>query len=110
MKGLATEWEEVPEEAVKPEKLTTPKQPHGLIKIANGWEFFHTPDLRAFACVPVNGHTETIAVRSRIFRALLVKAYHGTNAKAASSAAIEEAIAFLKVRRCAVNNTPFTRG
>jgi hypothetical protein len=105
MKGLATEWEEVPEEAVKPEKPTTPEQsrsknrtsqPDALIKIANGWEFFHTPDLRAFACVQVNGHMETIAVRSRKFRALLVRKYHSSNAKATSSAAIEEAIAFFK--------------
>jgi hypothetical protein len=53
MKGLATEWEEVPENAVEPGKPTTPKQSKsrspsqadGLIKIANGWEFFTHPTI-----------------------------------------------------------------
>jgi hypothetical protein len=104
MKGLATEWEEVPENEVEPGKPTTPKQSKskktsqadGLIKIANGWEFFHTPDHRGFACVPAKGHTETIAVRSRRFRAFLIRAYHTGNRKSANSAAIEEAIAFFE--------------
>jgi hypothetical protein len=85
-------------------------QADGLIKIANGWEFFHTPDHRGFACVPVNGHTETIAVRSRKFRAFLVRTYHSGNGKAASSAAMEEAIAFFEGEAlCGEQQTVHTR-
>jgi hypothetical protein len=120
MKGLATEWEETRENAVEPEKTTPPKQSEskkkttsqadGLIKIANGWEFFHTPDYRAFTCVPVDGHRETIAVRSRKFRAFLVRTYHSGNGKAASSAAIEEAIAFFEGEAmCGEQQTVHTR-
>ena len=118
MKGLATEWEEVPENAVEPGKPTTPKQSKsrspsqadGLIKIANGWEFFHTPDHRGFACVSVNGHTETIALRSRKFRAFLVRTYHRGNGKAVSSAAMEEAIAFFEGEAlCGEQQTVHTR-
>jgi hypothetical protein len=118
MKGLATEWEEVPENEVEPGKPTTPKQSEskkpsqadGLMKIANGWNFFHTPDHRAFACMRVNDHTETIAVRSRKFRAFLIRAYHTGNGKSASSAAIEEAIAFFEGSAlCGEQQTVHTR-
>ena len=118
MKELATEWEEMPENEVESGKPTTPKQSKskkpsqadGLIKIANGWEFFHTPDHRGFACVPVNGHTETIAVRSRKFRAFLVRTYHKGNGKAVSSAAMEEAIAFFEGEAlCGEQQTVHTR-
>jgi hypothetical protein len=116
MKGLATEWKEVPEvEAEQPGTAKTSKskktsQVDHLIKIANAWGFFHTPDHRAFACMPVNGHTETIAVRSRKFRAFLVRTYHGTNAKATSSAAIEEAIGFFEGEAlCGEQHTVHTR-
>ena len=102
MKGLATKWEQVPE--VEPEQPRTAKQSEskrtsqvdGLIKIAAGWEFFHTPDHRTYACVPVNGHAEIIAVRSRQFRAFLKRTYHKNNSKSASSAAIEEALDFFE--------------
>ena len=118
MKGLATEWEEVSENEPEAEEPTKPKsserkqtsQADRLIKIANGWEFFHTPDLRAFACVPVNGHTEVVAVRSRKFRAFLVRTYHSGNGKAASSTAIEEAIAFFEGEAlCGEQQTVHTR-
>jgi hypothetical protein len=118
MKGLATEWEDVPENDVEPGKPTTPKQSKSkkpsqadwLIKTANGWRFFHTPDHRAFACVPVNGHTETIAVRSRRFRSFLIRTYHTANGKSASSAAIEEAIAFFEGEAlCSEQQTVHTR-
>jgi hypothetical protein len=67
-----------------------------LIKVANGWKFFHTPDHRAFAYVPVEDHRETIAVRSRKFRAFLITKYHTAGRKGVSSSAIEEAIAFFE--------------
>lgn len=103
MSALAQDWKELPENQAEQPKIATPaqgepqkktSQAEGLIKIADGWEFFHTPDHRAFACVPVNGHMETIAVKSRKFRAFLVKAYHSGNGKSANSAAIEEAVGF----------------
>jgi hypothetical protein len=104
MKGLATEWGEVPEAAVSSEEPTTPEikkpkspsQADRLITVANGWEFFHTPDGRAFANVPVNDHRETIAVRSRKFRGFLITKYHAGDRKGVSSSAIEEAIAFFE--------------
>jgi hypothetical protein len=75
-------------------KLTS--QADGLIKIGDGWEFFHTSDHRSFACVPVNGHKETIAVRSRKFRALLIRSYHRDSGKAVNTGSIEEAVAFFE--------------
>ena len=104
MKGLATEWEEVPENEPEAEEPTKPKsserkktsQFDALIKIAASWEFFHTPDHRAFACVPVSGHMETIAVRSRKFRALLIRTYHSGSGRVANTESIEEAVAFFE--------------
>jgi hypothetical protein len=77
-----------------PQKTTS--QRDRLIKAADGWEFFHTSDDRAYACVPVNSHKETIAVRSRKFRALLIRTYHGGSGKAANTRSIEEAVAFFE--------------
>lgn len=105
MKGLATEWEEVPEETVEPETPPTteaskckkgPSQADRLIAVAKEWEFFHTSDDRGFANVPTKGHHETIAVRSRKFRGLLITKYHLAGGKGVSSSAIEEAIAFFE--------------
>jgi hypothetical protein len=87
----------------EPEKTATPKQSEskkatsqadGLIKIGNDWEFFHTSDDGSYACVPVNGHKETIAVRSRKFRALLITTYKRNTGKAANTGSIEEAVVF----------------
>jgi hypothetical protein len=75
-------------------KLTS--QADRLIKIGHGWEFFHTADHRSYACVLVNRHKETIAVRSRKFRALLIRSYHNDSGKAANTASIEEAVAFFE--------------
>jgi len=118
MKGLATGWKEVPERAVEPEKPPVPKQRESkrtsqvdaLIKIANGWEFFHTPDHRTYVGVAVNDHSEIIAVRSRQFRAFLKKTYHKNNSKSASSASIEEASIFLKARHCAAHKWSYIHG
>jgi hypothetical protein len=89
----------------EPEKIAATKrsqskkvssQADRLIKIGDSWEFFHTSDHRAYACVPLNGHKETIAVRSRMFRALLIRTYHNDSGKAANTASIEEAVAFFE--------------
>jgi hypothetical protein len=105
MSVLATEWKELPPAVAEQAQIKKPAQSGSqnkssqldrLIKVADGWEFFHTPDHRAFACVPVNVHVETIAVRSRKFRALLIRTYHSAHAKSVRSAAIEEAVAFFE--------------
>jgi hypothetical protein len=102
---IATEWIEFPESATQQAKSTPSKQRESkkkssqadrLIKIGNGWEFFHTSDLRAFASVPVKGHEETIAVKSRKFRAFLIRTYRSGSGKSVSSGAIQDAVAFFE--------------
>jgi len=78
----------------EPQKMRS--QADRLIKAAEGWEFFHTSDHRCYACVPLNGNKETIAVRSRKFRALLIRTYHSDTGKAANTGRIEEAVAFFE--------------
>src|SRR5262249_10327912 len=98
----ATGWKEPPPASSETAKTTRRKRKEKsspadrLIRVGNAWEFFHTSDHRAYACVPVNGHRETIAVRSRKFRALLIKTYHSGSEKAAPTRSIEEAVAFFE--------------
>src|SRR5581483_9581737 len=100
MSTLSTDWKTGdPAEIVRPaqreaeEKIS---QVERLIRVVGGCELFHTSDHRAFASVPVNGHTETIAIRSRNFRAMLVTRYYQNTGKAPHSSAIDEAIAHLE--------------
>jgi hypothetical protein len=100
MSTLAIEWKPAdsaeiarPVQREPEEKIS---QVDRLIRVVDRCEMFHTSDHRAFASVPVNGHMETTAIRSRNFRALLVTTYYQSTAKAPHSSAIEEAIAQLE--------------
>jgi hypothetical protein len=85
-----------PTAPVQSEPQKRPSQADRLIKAADGREFFHTSDHRAYAYIPANGHKETIAVRSRKFRALLIRTHHSESGKVTNTARIEEAVAFFE--------------
>jgi hypothetical protein len=100
MTTLVDEWK-TPEPAeishpTQRERDQRISQREQLIRAGADCEFFHTSDHRVFACVPVNGHTETIAIKSRVFRALLLTRFYQGTGKAPHSRAIEEAVAYFE--------------
>ena len=67
--------------------------------IASGAEFFHTPVGEAFAAVPVDGHTETIALRGKGADLWLRRIYYDkSGGKAPSAQAVNDALLTLRSR------------
>jgi 5S rRNA maturation endonuclease (ribonuclease M5) len=67
------------------------------LAVGTGAEFFRTPggDPEAFATVPVEGHRETMRVRSAAFRSLLSRAMYAAVGKTPSTSAMQDALGVL---------------
>lgn len=57
-------------------------------RIASSADLFHSADGRAFASIDLNGHTETVPVRSRRFKSWLVLRFRELRGKAPSTDAL----------------------
>jgi hypothetical protein len=74
----------------------TPTQVQSLLRLAEEATLFRTPDDIAFASVPVNGHVENWAIRSRKFRRWLLRGYYKEAKSAPQTHAFQECIAVLE--------------
>jgi hypothetical protein len=73
-----------------------PSQATRLVELAAEAELFHTPDRDAYATVTVNEHRETWPLRSKSFRLWLARLYYEAYKQAASSQAMNDALAALE--------------
>lgn len=76
-----------------------PTQSEVLLGLATGAEYFHATDGNAFATMPVDdAHRETAAVRSKVYRNWLSRAYYLETGKAPSAKNLLDVIGVLEAR------------
>ena len=63
-----------------------------LIEVTEDAELFHTSDGDTYATIPINGHRETWALKSRGFRDWLSKRYYEAEGSIANSQATQDAL------------------
>ena len=83
-------------------KKPTLTQAEQLLELAKPADYFHTADGKAFALVNVGDgdgkHIETLPLRTKSFRSWLAREYYRATGKAASSKAMQDALALLEAR------------
>ena len=72
-------------------------QSEKLVDLAAVLELWHSSRLQAYATLPVNGHAEHRAVRSRDFRLFLWGAYYDAHGQVPNSQALEDALRVVEV-------------
>jgi hypothetical protein len=88
-------------DAESPESVESPprkSQASSLIGLADGAELFHAPDSKTFATVEVNGHRETLPLRSTAFRDWLSHKFYLSEKTVPSAAALQDALSALAGR------------
>jgi 5S rRNA maturation endonuclease (ribonuclease M5) len=86
-------WEGQKESGITPKRDAESKQAAILVGLAKEGEveLFHTPDLEAFAVIPVGGHQEIWRIRARTFKYWLQERYFALTGEAPSSQALTAA-------------------
>ena len=74
------------------------KQSARLLRLVADAHLFHTPDGKAYATVPISGHTETLRVGSGDFEGWLARSFYSCERTAPSAAALSEAIRVLDAK------------
>ncbi|HST24144.1 MAG TPA: hypothetical protein VLR90_23785 [Blastocatellia bacterium] len=69
-----------------------------LVELAEGAEFFHSPDGEGFVTFEVSDHKETSLVRSKAFKRWLMQRFYKENDKVASTQALQDALAVLEAK------------
>jgi hypothetical protein len=90
--------DEIPGAHTEEVKREKPKQADMLIALAEDGELFHAPDGAGFADLPINGHRETWAIRSKGFRRWLTRRFFEVTGGAASSEAFQSALAVIEAK------------
>lgn len=88
-------------EAEDSESVESPprkSQATSLIELADKDELFHAPDGKAFATVEVNGHRETLLLRSAAYKDCLSHRYYVSERTAPSASALQDALSALSGR------------
>ena len=67
-------------------------QSQALIKLTEDFEFFHAPDTKTYASVPINSHRENHSIRSKIFSHLLQGRYFSEYDRGLNRNALDDAI------------------
>lgn len=80
------------------EGATDGSQATQLVALAEGVEFFHTPEGEAYATLVVRGHKETWALKSKTFRQWLQRRFYEATRTALSAQALQEALGVLEAR------------
>lgn len=80
------------------EKQPRPRASDKLLASAAVCRLWHGPDGEAYAFMPVGGHNESHAVRSKAFQRWLANAYFAETAHAPGGQAIEDALRVLEAR------------
>ncbi len=75
-----------------------PPQRDRIIDALGESELWHTPDSKAFASAPVNGHIEHWAVRSREFRVWLARCFYAASGGAIGGQALEDALRVIEAK------------
>ena len=75
-----------------------PKQADVLIALAAEADLFHAVDSTGYADFEVNGHRETWAIRSKIFKRWLGRIFFEATRKAANSEALQSALNVIEAR------------
>ncbi|MBI4643654.1 MAG: hypothetical protein HY743_07980, partial [Deltaproteobacteria bacterium] len=97
--GATPEWKPGPEdEPAQDEKEQKPAQQDILLSIAATAELFHTPDDECYAQIPVNGHYEVWAIKSRGFKRWLSHEFYKTQRKGPQNDALSSALQVLEAR------------
>ncbi|HZQ00793.1 MAG TPA: hypothetical protein VE999_02120 [Gemmataceae bacterium] len=73
-------------------------QAQQLIELAEGAALFHAPDGTAYADLIVNGHRETVLLRSRTFRQWLARSYYKATGGAVGTEALSAALNVLEAK------------
>ena len=63
-----------------------------LIKLTEDFKFFHAPDTKTYASVPINSHRENHSIRSKIFYRLLQGRYYKKYGRGLNKNALDEAV------------------
>src|SRR5262249_16977633 len=69
-----------------------------IVNLASDAELFHSPAGTAYATIDVNGHRETMPVRSKTFKQWLAGTFYRATKKAAGAQAIQDALAVLEAK------------
>ena len=75
-----------------------PKQADVLIKLAAEADLFHAADGTSYADFEVNGHRETWAIRSKMFKRWLGRRFYEETSKAANSEAFQSAFNVIEAK------------
>jgi hypothetical protein len=75
-----------------------PKQADILIDLAQTAELFHAPDGSGFADLDINGHRETLLIRSKGFKRWLARRFFETTGGAPSSEALQSALNVIEAK------------
>jgi hypothetical protein len=81
-----------------PSKDAYETQAQMLLRIASSAALYHTAEGRAYASVPINGHTENHEVRSRGFGHWLKHAFYAEQGKPPSSEAMQGALGIIEAK------------
>ena len=67
-------------------------QSQALIELTDDFNFFHAPDTKTYASVPINSHRENHNIRSKVFSRLLQGRYYKKYGKSLNKNALDEAL------------------
>jgi hypothetical protein len=82
----------------EPSEEAAPPQAQALVALAAAADLFHTPDGEPYAAVTVEGHCETLALRSRAFRRWLAWEFYSRHSKPPGGQALQDALNVLEGR------------
>ncbi len=69
---------------------------NSLIGDTAGCELFHTPEGEAFTHIPVDGHKETLPLRSKAFRNFVARLFYQTERSVPGAQALQDALSVLE--------------
>jgi hypothetical protein len=74
------------------------KQPQILMRLAGGASFFHDPERRPYAIIPVNGHQEVHPLHSNGFKLWLKRRFYDEQGRPPSAQAFQDALGVIEAR------------
>lgn len=84
--------EAAPDEGVGAQSDRKTSQASRLVAFASSVEFFHTPEGKAFASVPVGEHIENVSIKSGAFRDWLIREYRRTDGTTPGAQPVQDAL------------------
>jgi putative DNA primase/helicase len=93
------------------ERQRRPRQSESLLDLIGVAELWHSSDREAFASIPINGHLEHWAVRSKSFKLWALRRYFEQTGAAPGGQAVEDALRVIEARAIfeGAEHVPFLR-